>query len=154
MAGFLHNPRLTAGSLLVWLTATAALAHGVHADLLEGGTGVRARFDTGEPMAFADVKVFAPDAPNEAWLESTTDPEGRFVFVPPRPGVWRIAVDDGMGHALFRDIAVGADGHAHMDDDHHHHHHLHGLSAAIGGVGFILGLFGMWALFRQRPKKN
>ena len=34
---------------------------------------IQAVYDSGAPMAAAQVTVFAPDAPTEPWLQGTTD---------------------------------------------------------------------------------
>ncbi len=156
----LYRQRMSAGRtltamilLLAGRVATPdAQAHGVHAERIEGGQGLRVVFEDGAPMAGAKVKVFAPDAPEKPWQEGMTDQDGRFLFFPSKTGVWRMVVDDGMGHAVAREVDIDEHGHAHMDDDHHHHHH-HGPSAIIAGLGFIFGIFGLWALFRRRPAR-
>ena len=43
---------------------------------------VQANFDTGEPMANAQISVFAPDDPETPWLQGTADENGDFTFVP------------------------------------------------------------------------
>ncbi len=79
-----------AGAL--WLLTGPAFGHGAFMDV----SGVRAveihaRYDTGAPMADAQVLVYAPDNPAEPWLRAVADSEGRFVFVPDdRPGRWAI----------------------------------------------------------------
>ena len=140
--------------LLAWRAAiTDARAHAVHAEHIDGGQGLRVVFEDGVPMAQAEVKVFAPDAPDVPWQEGMTDREGRFVFYPSLKGAWRIVVDDGMGHAVSREIDVDEHGHAHMDADHHHHHH-HGASTIVAGLGFLFGIFGIWSLFRRRSART
>jgi nickel transport protein len=50
------------------------LAHGVVLEHRQvGSVEVLAQYDTGEPMANAQVIVYAPDEPNEAWQQGTTD---------------------------------------------------------------------------------
>jgi hypothetical protein len=130
------------------LALSDAQAHGVQAERIAGGHGLRTTFDDGAPMAFAEVKIFAPAAPDETWQEGMTDLNGRFVFFPSQTGVWRMVVDDGMGHAVTREIEIDDAGQAHVDEDHHDHHHT--PSAIIAGLGLIFGVFGLWALFRRR----
>ncbi len=43
-----------------------AHAHGVNATIIQGGIGVQAQYDNGEPMAYAEVHVYAPDTDQEA----------------------------------------------------------------------------------------
>ncbi|WP_035987757.1 carboxypeptidase regulatory-like domain-containing protein [Leptolyngbya sp. KIOST-1] len=87
-----------------------ALAHGVVLEHRQvNSIEVLAQYDTGEPMANAQVLVYAPDQPSEAWQQSTTDEEGRFTFVPPadRPGNWEVMVRQA-GHGGIVSIPVEA----------------------------------------------
>jgi hypothetical protein len=58
------------------------------------------KYSTGEPMAYARIKIFPPSAveKNLESLISITNRNGLFSFVPDESGEWRIAVEDGMGH--------------------------------------------------------
>ena len=89
---------------LLWFCSTGfALAHGIDALPIEGGRGVAVRYADGSPASFAEVKVRAPEG-GAVFQEGLTDREGRFVFFPATSGVWRVAVDDGMGHAVEVDL--------------------------------------------------
>jgi nickel transport protein len=88
-----------------------ALAHGVvlnhrQVDSVE----VQAIFESGEPMAGAQVVVYAPDSPQEAWQQGTTDDQGRFNFVPDpaQPGNWEVMVRQA-GHGSIITVPVAAD---------------------------------------------
>jgi nickel transport protein len=81
----------------------AALAHGAHIQARSAsGIEIQAAYDTGEPMAEAQVQVYAPDDPQTPVFSGVTDAEGRYVFVPDQPGNWEISVRQA-GHG---DIAV------------------------------------------------
>lgn len=56
------------------------------------GITILAKYDTGHPMAGAQITVYAPDNPAKPWLSGTSDEEGRFSFVPApdMPGMWTI----------------------------------------------------------------
>jgi nickel transport protein len=73
--------------------AERAIAHGV---LLEyeatSAYEIMATYDSGQPMAAAQVAVFSPDNPSEPWMTGMTDTEGRFLFSPPSPGNWEVQV--------------------------------------------------------------
>ncbi|MBK5927095.1 hypothetical protein CCR87_07040 [Rhodobaculum claviforme] len=95
------------------MVAAAPLPALAHAALLEAevATAVRllARYDTGAPMQGAQVIIYAPDTPAEAWDRGTTDAEGRFVFVPDPalPGRWSIQVRQA-GHGALTHVQIGA----------------------------------------------
>ena len=69
-----------------------------------------ATYDNGEPMAGAQVVVYAPDDPSTPWLTGVCDDEGRFTFIPDtsRPGTWDIQVRQA-GHGDMVHIPVGQD---------------------------------------------
>ena len=91
---------------LAWACATGLChGHGLAAERVEGGVGVRVVYDDGTPVTFSDVKVRAPGAGEREALGGTTDRNGCFMFRPDAPGVWTVTVDDGMGHALTHEIA-------------------------------------------------
>lgn len=61
--------------------------------------GVRAFYDSGEPIAQARVLVFAPDE-SEPWLETVTDPQGGVAFIPDKKGEWVLQIRADGGHGL------------------------------------------------------
>jgi nickel transport protein len=89
---------------------TAALAHGVIVEHRQvSNIEIQARFDSGEPLANAQVLVYAPDEPTEVWEQGTTDDQGRFSFAPDttQPGNWEVMVRQA-GHGDLTTIPVGA----------------------------------------------
>ncbi len=64
-------------------TAKQAIAHGVKLDYRSTqALEVQAAYDSGEPMANAQVSVYSPENPSDPWLTGTTDEQGRFTFTP------------------------------------------------------------------------
>ena len=88
---------LTSLLLVGWLSP--AQAHGLEwqSDAAPA-TVVLFTYAGGEPMAYASVKVFAPNDAEVEYQNAHTDKTGRFAFVPEGHGPWRIVADDGMGH--------------------------------------------------------
>jgi len=76
-------------------------AHGVEGEIkyLQGVVLVTAAYDSGEPMSYAKIEIYAPDSDIKFQL-GRTDRNGRFAFVPDVPGVWQIVVSDNLGHRL------------------------------------------------------
>ncbi|MGY6632565.1 MAG: carboxypeptidase-like regulatory domain-containing protein [Alkalilacustris sp.] len=123
-AGAMTAGAMTAGRMSAAKIAAAMVAAGLagatpppalgHAALLdaEATTAVRlhARYDTGAPMAGAQVIIYAPDAPADAWSHGTTDAAGRYVFVPDMalPGRWTVQVRQA-GHGAVAHVTLGAD---------------------------------------------
>jgi hypothetical protein len=82
--------------------------HGVEVSELSAPEALAVAFmySTGEPMAFVDIKVYPPSSPKDAMIESYTDRNGRFIFIPDEVGEWNVEAADGMGH--FGNIVVQA----------------------------------------------
>ena len=60
---------------------------------------INAVYDTGKPMAKAQVSVYAPVNSSQPWLTGTTDKKGRFLFQPDstKSGKWEVKVRH-LGH--------------------------------------------------------
>ncbi|MEB3159983.1 MAG: carboxypeptidase regulatory-like domain-containing protein [Synechocystis sp.] len=83
--------------------ALPALAHGVKVQhQAVAAIAVVAQYESGKPMAEAQVLVYAPDQSQEPWLIGKTDQTGKFLFTPDgdRPGNWEVAVRQG-GHGTM-----------------------------------------------------
>ena len=88
------------------LSPAASFAHGTEYQLLDGGVvGVRASFDTGQPMADAPVLIFAPGE-SRAQLTTVTDSRGVVCFAPDRTGTWVLQVRAQGGHGLRVNLEV------------------------------------------------
>ncbi len=99
---------LAAGATLAWALPT--LAHGIVLGYEPvNSVEIQAHYDTGEPMAAAQVVVYAPDDPNEPWMQSTTDAEGLFTFTPDasQPGNWEVMIRQA-GHGGIVNVPVAA----------------------------------------------
>ena len=97
--------------ILCLLLPAGALAHGVSIQYSSDiEITIVARYDSGEPMAGAQVVVYAPDAPSTSWLTGVCDDEGRFSFTPDssRPGIWDVQVRLA-GHGGMVHISIGED---------------------------------------------
>ncbi|MEO1682888.1 MAG: carboxypeptidase regulatory-like domain-containing protein [Cyanobacteria bacterium J06631_12] len=77
-----------------------AKAHGSNIKITQS-TEIQATFETGEPMADAQVLIYAPTDLQTPWTTAKTDGEGRFNFMPDaqQPGQWEVTVRlAGHGH--------------------------------------------------------
>jgi len=106
-----HRWRKAATAMLAMtaLTTAPALAWGhaamVHAEL-RPAVVVTAHYDSGEPMAQAQITVFAPDDPTRPWLHGLADSDGRFVFVPDaQAGRWSVQVRQA-GHGAIAHVVL------------------------------------------------
>lgn len=137
-----------AAAVLLCGYASPAYGHGaIHHTTTNGSIAVRVVHHDGQPMAHSAVRVHAPGARDTPWQEGVTDPHGVFAFLPDRGGVWRVTVNDAMGHRV--DVAVDVD-EAHTGHVAPPRTHIGRLPAAVFGVGVILAAFGGWSLWAQR----
>jgi nickel transport protein len=93
---------IVATTMTFTLMASVVWSHGTRG-FTESAPGIRvkAEYDDGEPMSFAEVQVTAPEN-GGVFQTGHTDRNGSFMFSPDQPGKWRIAIGDGMGHRLVR----------------------------------------------------
>jgi nickel transport protein len=111
---FIFSPLIVAATMAaitnMMLPQTLA-AHGVEVSL-ETNTGgfqseaVRFMYSTGEAMSFAIIRMYAPSKPDVEVVQSITDRNGIFSFVPDEEGDWKITAEDGMGHKGLITVAV------------------------------------------------
>lgn len=103
---------LLSGSLLA-SSAPAAFAHAAQTDYFvdlfaeDLELEFTASFSTGEPMADAEVIVYAPGDRETPWQEAMTDEAGQFTFKPDETlvGDWRIEFERD-GHQDIRIVPI------------------------------------------------
>lgn len=87
-----------------------AWAHGAQIQSRQASAvEIQASYDSGEPMAAAQVQVFAPTDPQTPVLTGVTDDQGQFIFIPDSPGDWEVSVRQA-GHGDIAVIAVADSG--------------------------------------------
>ncbi|HOP61988.1 MAG TPA: carboxypeptidase regulatory-like domain-containing protein [Spirochaetota bacterium] len=86
--------------------AVAAYSHGTKYELVKSGRiGLKAMFDTGEPMSNADVLVFSPNATSPS-IKEKADSNGIFYFTPDKAGTWVLQVRDKTGHGMRINLKI------------------------------------------------
>lgn len=87
------------------------LAHGATIEYRQTkAIQIQALYDTGEPLAEAQVAVYAPNDPASAWMTGTTDEQGWFLFRPDpeQPGNWEVTVrQSGHGDIVVIPVEAG-----------------------------------------------
>ncbi len=81
-------------------------SHGVDIVLINGGTGIEARYDSGDPISHADVIIYSPENGYELFQVGVTDRNGRFLFFPDADGKWKVVVNDGTGHGGTKYVII------------------------------------------------
>lgn len=71
---------------------------------------IQATYDSGEPMANAQVVVYGPNNPSTPWIRGITDEKGYFTFTPDfdQTGNWDVKVRSS-GHGTIISIPLGAE---------------------------------------------
>ena len=87
-----------------------AKAHGAYIQTRNITTvEIQANYDSGEPMAEAQVVVYGPTDSNSPRFEGISDQEGRFRFTPDQPGAWEVTVRQA-GHGAISSIPISEEG--------------------------------------------
>ncbi|MGG6296704.1 carboxypeptidase regulatory-like domain-containing protein [Leptolyngbya sp. AN02str] len=85
--------------LSVVLFPASALAHGMWTEYQVDNAVLEltAVFSTGDRFEGAKVEIYAPNNPDQPWMEGVTDAEGNFAFTPDTglEGDWKIRIGEG-----------------------------------------------------------
>ena len=135
------------------LYVSTLYAHGVKGKIGKGGIGIIAEYTTGEPMSYAKVVITAPNKKIPFQI-GRTDRNGRFCFYPDMQGMWKIVVEDGMGHRLQLDVPVKHGGRIETlgYTQSPLQTYLSNFLKTISGVSIIFGIFGCIVLLKAYKK--
>ncbi len=89
------------------LSTPFVFAHGIDVRVEQRYPGVlvSASYSGGSALSYASVQVFFEDQKVD-FQNGRSDRNGRFCFVPDKPGNWYLLIDDEMGHAERIEIKV------------------------------------------------
>ena len=92
-----------------WLSPPDLHAHGTGHRFLTNAKAivVEAYYSSNEPMSYAETRVFSPEDQQTEYQNGRTDRNGRFAFYPDTIGLWRIEINDGMGHRIEASVEGG-----------------------------------------------
>ena len=139
----MNRSRLALCITMTSLCCATSLAHGVRHTTFEGAVGVEVRYDDTKPMRYSEAKVFSPLDKETEFQQGFTDRNGRFTFFPDATGIWRVVVDDGMGHVVSEDIEI-KEGLKLASESAPRFTRFQGV---IIGVSVIFGVFGVTSFF-------
>lgn len=136
--------------LFAFITNTV-YAHGVVYEVKEDKTVIiKVEYDDGEPMSYADVKIFSPTEKEIEHQNGRTDRNGCFAFLPDVAGEWKITVNDGMGHGVVEKIEVKEA--MVIEPIHTIHRSWTRFQKLILGISIVWGLAGVICYFKVRKK--
>lgn len=122
------------------------------------GIRVKAEYDDGEPMSYAEIEITSPDS-DIPFQKGRTDRNGVFMFAPDGPGIWQMAISDGMGHRLSLEREITALKGKQMDSNGSSQKKSTPVSRKEGvmtGLAVIFGLSGViygWKVRRSASRK-
>ncbi|BAQ64256.1 hypothetical protein [Geminocystis sp. NIES-3709] len=100
---------ISLGLMVIFGTSSEkVLAHGVLINYHpKEAIEIQAKFENGNPMTNAQVVIYSPNNPNQPWLTSTTDDEGKLMFFPDysQKGDWTVKVRSA-GHGDVLNIPI------------------------------------------------
>ena len=137
-------------AFLLLFTPNNLWAHGVVYEVKEGKTVIiKIAYDDGEPMSYAEVKIFSPHESELEYQNGRTDKNGCFSFVPEQIGEWRVVINDGMGHGVATKINV-----AEAMEIEANHKGWPRWQKLITGISIIWGLTGLILYFKVRKRRS
>ena len=95
--------------LVILVSPIIAYAHGAKIEYNANMSyELVAKYDSGEPMANAQIIVYAPDDLANPWTKGLADENGRYIFSPDfsKKGIWAIQARYG-GHGANINIEIG-----------------------------------------------
>ena len=155
--------RVVLAALLVlgWFSADAQ-AHALLAKELASGDArvVAFSYSTGDVAAYAEAKLYGPYSADVEFQNGRTDAQGRFAFLPDKPGTWTIVVADNMGHKVSHPMTNTLSDGGTVEREVAPSGFSESLWAlpvlfrAVLGVSLLLNLFLGLALFRHRAGRR
>lgn len=135
-----------------------AFAHGTYGYLMETeGWMIQAFYDDDEPMSDSEASVYAGNGKTPVQT-GRTDSKGRFLFYPDRAEVWKVVVEDEMGHAVILEKEIKS-----IDENISENNRTSlperpdktgGVLAGIGIISLIFSVFFWLSAKKTREKKE
>jgi nickel transport protein len=145
--------RLIAGlaGLLLLLPCSSVLGHALlHAFSAGEAVVVQFHFADGDKPYFEAYRIMAPDD-TRPFQSGRINARGEISFRPDRPGAWRVVVATEDGHGTELRVDVDPDGVVGADGGNAGPSQVAHLTA---GIGYLLGVFGIIALWRGRRARH
>jgi nickel transport protein len=135
--------------VLVFVLDGAAIPVRAHEVLHEVARGeavvVALRYAAGSPFAYEQYEVLPPNSATPFQI-GRCDAAGRIVFLPDRPGEWRLKASSEDGHGIDLTVTVDATGAAAAKP----RSLWERGSRLVTGIALLFGIFGLFMLFARR----
>ncbi|PHR29851.1 MAG: hypothetical protein COA36_03080 [Desulfotalea sp.] len=129
------------GLVCIFMLPHESVGHALDYRILEAKEtpAIDFHYSDGSPASYTAVKIWSPDNGTIEFLNGRTDKNGRISFLPDVDGVWRITINDGMGHVKTLQYEVdGSTGNVVAKNQNEQHNSR--LLLAILGCSLILNL--------------
>jgi nickel transport protein len=148
------GPLGIAGAVLLSLLLPAAShAHALLHEVVDGeAVIIRLSFPGADQPLFEPYEVFAPGVATP-FQSGRVNALGEVSFRPDRPGAWRVRVFAEDGHGAVIELEIDAAGAVAVVQGQHHHAHDY-WSSVLAALGYLLGIFGLLALWRVRRART
>jgi len=151
-----HPSRLPAIAVVAWITLLLPAGASAHAMLHEVVDGevvtLRLSYGGGEHPLFEPYEVFAPGL-ETPFQSGRVNALGEVSFRPDRPGAWRVRVATEDGHGAVIGLEVDEAGAVAALPPQHGHAHEY-WPRVVAALGYLLGVFGLLALWRARRARR
>lgn len=141
--------------LLLAVIPHGASAHTIHYQVDETGISARVFFSADEPAAYSEYEIFGPgdQFPHQ---RGRSDRNGFVAFLPDRPGTWRIDVEADSSHGPHPlQIEIEVEEGLFLTDFKKPLVATHlNIFIALGAMGWLFGLWAIYALRRQKNVRN
>jgi nickel transport protein len=142
-------PAALLAAILPLLLPSLVQAHAMLHEVTQGeAVVVRFSFPGADQPWFEPYEIFAPGA-DTPFQSGRVNALGEVSFRPDRAGDWQLRVVTADGHGTQLMVAVNAAGAIDAVAGAHGHAHDHWLRV-LAALGYLLGFFGLWALWRAR----
>jgi len=133
---------------------SAVQAHTVNYDVQQKSVAaVKVFYAADDPASYAEFEVYAPNGGDLPHQTGRTDRNGFAAFVPDRQGTWKVKVLGESAHG-YHGVTVEVK----VDKDLNLESFKKPLVAQytkfVTGISLIIGLFGIYALYRSRKKQK
>ena len=140
-------------ALFALLLPVGAQAHAMLHEVLDGeAVTLRLSYGGAEQPLFEPYEVFAPGLATP-FQSGRVNALGELSFRPDRPGTWRVRVATEDGHGAVIRLEVDEAGVAAALPAQHGHAHGY-WPRVVTGLGYLLGVFGLLALWRARRART
>lgn len=140
-------------TLTALLLPAFANAHAMLHEVVDGeAVTLRLSYGGAEQPLFEPYEVFAPGL-ETPFQSGRVNALGEVSFRPDRPGTWRVRVATEDGHGAVIRLEVDEAGVAAPVPGGHGHAHEH-WPRVLAALGYLLGVFGLLALWRVRRART